>query len=321
MEYQVATFSWSGAVNIVCGCIFVYLFCMLLLVSVLNKYRVLTFFSVFGGLHLLCRVLYEGDTPKVLLINTGTKLLPVGILIGSLVSKCRRGSPKGSTESAPTYSYLILAGLCFALFGDSFMAMPMDENDVFFFHLGALCFALQHVLYTVAFCLDNSEFRAIYFVGLLGLAVSSFSLNWKFLPFEALVPVTFYTAAISCMVWRALVQGGEGSGGACLDLVASKAGAISFAISDSIVINEVFNFAGMESALPFASERATRTFLVLCTMSTYYMAQYLIARGAGVDAGTGTEKTKPQNQKVVKQPIAKLGRALHPNVKRKRKDE
>jgi len=159
------------------------------------------------------------------------------------------------------YKYAILAGLLFSLAGDIFLMLPSDR-----FIQGLVSFLLAHLCYIAAFTFEG------------GAAVTTASMLYAlpFLVYGALMlrvllpglgrmkaPVIVYMVVIMLMAWQALNRwagtGQEGSGLALL-------GALLFVVSDSILALNRFR-------RPFPSAQ-------LLVMSTYFMAQWLIALSA-----------------------------------------
>jgi uncharacterized membrane protein YhhN len=157
-----------------------------------------------------------------------------------------------------SYKVAIVAGLLFSLAGDVFLMLPSDR-----FIAGLVSFLVAHLFYIAAFT-----------------SGTGFGLSWRALPcalyglliFSILaphlgkmkLPVAVYMVVILVMAWQAWERWGQtGQSTALLAFL----GAVLFVVSDSALA--VNRFRGQ-----YASAQA----LIL---STYFAAQWLIARSVG----------------------------------------
>ncbi|OEE63664.1 hypothetical protein A1OK_06355 [Enterovibrio norvegicus FF-454] len=155
---------------------------------------------------------------------------------------------------ANVYTYLILVGLLFSLFGDVFLMLPKDR-----FIPGLLSFLIAHILYSVAFWQQFDGPMIWWLPSLIGAAsVIVFLLLLPNLG-PLLIPVGIYIAVIAQMAWGA----GEFWMNAHSQTAAyAFGGALLFMVSDTVLAFE--RFKG-----PFRAS-------VLLVMSTYFCAQGLI---------------------------------------------
>ncbi|WP_028025779.1 lysoplasmalogenase [Enterovibrio calviensis] len=159
---------------------------------------------------------------------------------------------------ANTYTYIILAGLLFSLFGDVFLMLPKDR-----FIPGLLSFLVAHIFYSVAFWQQFDGEMVWWLPSLIGAAsVIIFLLLLPNLG-PLLVPVGIYIAVIAQMAW--------GAGEFWMDTHSQTAayafgGALLFMVSDTVLAFE--RFKG-----PFR-------LAVVLIMSTYFGAQGLITLSA-----------------------------------------
>lgn len=158
-------------------------------------------------------------------------------------------------EKKSSFTRTILAGLIFSLFGDVFL-IPKD-----YFLYGLISFLIAHIFYTAAFYREGrGRFNPLsltsFIFGLLIILTV-----YKDISQSLKIPVIIYATAISLMLCFAM------------NLYLTKknsralfafAGAFLFVISDSILAVNKFTYEFYLSKL-----------LIL---STYFAAQYLIAR-------------------------------------------
>ena len=153
------------------------------------------------------------------------------------------------------YKVAILAGLLFSLAGDVFLMLPSDR-----FIPGLVSFLVAHLFYIAAFT-----------------SGAGFGFSWRLLPcvlygiaiFSILaphlgkmkLPVLVYMVVILAMAWQAWERWHQAGQSAAL---LAFLGAVLFVVSDSALA--VNRFRGQ-----YASARAL-------TLSTYFAAQWLIAR-------------------------------------------
>ncbi len=169
----------------------------------------------------------------------------------------------------PTYRRAVLAGMLLSCVGDIALMLPMDA-----FVPGLVAFLLAHVCYIVAF---RDGLRAGR--GLLrqrpagGLAVLNVLGLWPHLPVPMRVPVLAYVVVLASMAALALARQWRSRSPVPWKRSArwAAAGALLFVASDSLLAWD--RFAG---GLPLAS---------LLVLSTYYGAQYAIARSVKQQRG------------------------------------
>ena len=154
------------------------------------------------------------------------------------------------------YQVAICLGLLFSLAGDIFLMLPTER-----FVAGMVAFLLAHLIYSVAFGVQI-EWPAWSPWG-IGLVIYG-TLIYRLLQpkLGALWPaVLLYLVAITGMAWLSMISfTQQGTTGALLAML----GALLFVISDSVL----------------ALNRFRRHFWSadLLVLSTYYLAQWLIAR-------------------------------------------
>lgn len=153
------------------------------------------------------------------------------------------------------YRYAILAGLVCSLAGDIFLMLPRER-----FIAGLFSFLLAHLFYIAAFMYEGTHASGLLYAlpflvyGAVMLRVLMPGLG------SMKTPVIIYMLVIILMAWSALNRwlqtGQEGS-------ALAFTGALLFVISDSILALNRF-----KRRFPSAQ---------LYIMSTYFMAQWLIA--------------------------------------------
>ncbi len=163
------------------------------------------------------------------------------------------------TPVGPRYQWIIGIGLLFALAGDIFLMLPTDR-----FVAGLLSFLITHLCYIVAFGAQiHPPFWSPAGVVLLLYALLIYGLLHRHLGAMQL-PVLLYMIAIATMAWLGLTLATQQP---YAWTVAAAAGTVLFVISDSVLALNRFR-------RPFAAAQ----WLVL---STYYLAQWLIAWSVG----------------------------------------
>lgn len=200
--------------------------------------------AIFASAFLTIRANYSGATSQIYLF----KPLTTGLII--VVALLAQAPPTAS------YKWLIVVGLLFSLAGDVFLMLPSDR-----FLLGLVSFLIAHVFYIVAFWgATPAGITTPLLIPLLlyGLLMTRLLLPHVTTPLRP--AVILYILIILIMVWRALEQWSQLGG---LPATLALAGATLFAISDSALALNRFR-------APFHTAQA----LVL---STYYLAQWLIA--------------------------------------------
>jgi uncharacterized membrane protein YhhN len=165
------------------------------------------------------------------------------------------------------FNRMVLAGLIFSLFGDSFLMFA--GSDVYFFLYGLVSFLLAHIVYSMAFFRDfkNNPQASKSYGHLMLFVMGVFSLSYYSWIRDYLndfrIPVMAYMFVISIMAILASYRYKR------VNLLSFRLiywGAIFFVISDSALAYnkfvEPFSFAG------------------ILIMITYMIAQYLITMGA-----------------------------------------
>jgi uncharacterized membrane protein YhhN len=158
-------------------------------------------------------------------------------------------------EVSSQYKYYILTGLVFSVLGDIFLMLPTDR-----FISGLLSFLIAHIFYITAFVSDSSWH--LDFIYLIPAGIYIIVFLWILIPHagKIKIPVIIYSLTLMFLLWQA-------SGRVGFDIthsaVLSLVGIIIFIISDSIL---AYN--------RFVQKFKAAQFL---TMSTYYLAQFLIA--------------------------------------------
>lgn len=187
------------------------------------------------------------------------KIIPILILIVYLAKERAKLQKRGK---------LVLFGLIFSLFGDSFLALPGNQ----FFVPGLGSFLIAQLIYSYAFSVGSklAPLRAIPFV-IFGLLFF-----YQLVPHlgALLIPVGVYISAICLMGWRSLARVAD-SPVYGLGLF----GALIFMISDSIIAYSMFLNPSMD-----------RQVAGLLIMVTYYLAQLLIYLATKVEELNPTDR-------------------------------
>jgi len=148
------------------------------------------------------------------------------------------------------YQKMIVIGLIFSTVGDVFL---IDSKR---FIQGLINFLLAHICFIIAFFSTPNLPSAIFY---LAYVIFFLSILWKHLD-NLKIPVIVYSFALALMSWFALSR--------YFGLNDDKSlfaflGSISFVASDSLLA-----FNKFKSSLPFAE---------ILILSTYFLAQWLIA--------------------------------------------
>lgn len=170
------------------------------------------------------------------------------------------------TRPAPKLSRILLLALLFSWIGD--VLLLFDKMDPVFFMGGLLGFLAAHVTYIVYFNRirsNRSSFLKKRPVMLLAVMVYVFELLYILWPDLGgmRIPVLVYALVIGTMLSFALWQYGKLDEGIAVLFIA---GAAFFVLSDTLLAINKF-----KRELPFAG---------ILIMSTYLLAQYLLARGS-----------------------------------------
>jgi uncharacterized membrane protein YhhN len=187
------------------------------------------------------------------------------LLIAAMVLRNAGLWPATDTPSAHrTYARAILLGMAFSCIGDIALMLPFDA-----FVPGLIAFLLAHVCYIVAF---RAGFRAGRWLVLAAALLALFAgINlaglWPLLPNDLRIPVVVYVVVLALMATLALARAWTKSAATPSAPTSARwaaIGAVLFVISDSVLAWDRFG-----GGLPAAT---------LCVLSTYYAAQYCIAR-------------------------------------------
>ena len=158
---------------------------------------------------------------------------------------------------------VFVVGLLLSLAGDVFLMLPSDR-----FIAGLISFLIAHLFYIAAFTLDGGAGRPSFPAAIALLVYGGLMLRLLFPSLGRMkAPVLIYMLVILLMVWQAANR--HLSVETTMSLLA-LAGACLFAASDSLLPLNRFR-------RPFRSAQ----FLIL---TTYYLAQYLIALSAALRA-------------------------------------
>lgn len=156
-----------------------------------------------------------------------------------------------NVSAPPTfYQKMIIVGLIFSTVGDVFL---IDSRR---FVQGLASFLLAHVCFIIAFFTTPNLPGAFVYIAYVAFFLS---ILWKHLG-NLKIPVVVYACALAVMSWLALSR--------YFELPDSKSlfaflGSVSFVVSDSLLA-----FNKFKSSFPFAE---------IAILSTYFVAQWLIA--------------------------------------------
>jgi uncharacterized membrane protein YhhN len=172
----------------------------------------------------------------------------------------------------PGYRRAILLGMAFSCIGDIALMLPFDA-----FVPGLIAFLLAHLCYIVAFRAGFRAGRGLLFAAALLAVFAGINLAglWPLLPNDLRIPVVVYVVVLALMATLALARAwakNAATPSAPTSARWAAIGAVLFVISDSVLAWDRFG-----GGLPAAS---------LCVLSTYYAAQYCIARSASPDIGS-----------------------------------
>jgi len=218
---------------------------------------------LFAGLYFRTAYHVGGKTVKTTVKAIASGLFVLCCLFNVCLAR-RRKSRRGGA-----YRYLLLAGQIFACAGD--IVLNFD------FAIGAVLFAIGHILFFSAFC----TLEALSFKGIFGFAVTAaFSfcilLLYRGFDFKGLESVVFvYAVIISCMLGKAF--------SVCFSHIVDRrirllvvAGALLFYLSDLMLV--FYKFAG-----------GTVVFDAFC-LGFYYPAEFLLALSVFAVSEFGFEK-------------------------------
>jgi uncharacterized membrane protein YhhN len=190
------------------------------------------------------------------------------LLIAGIILQHRRNAgpwPTTSESAGPrAYSTAILLGMAFSCLGDIALMLPFDA-----FVPGLIAFLLAHLCYIVAFRAGFRAGRGLRFAAAVLAVFAGINLAglWPLLPNDLRIPVVVYVVVLALMATLALARAWVKN--AAIPSAPTSArwaatGAVLFVISDSVLAWDRFG-----GGLPAAT---------LYVLSTYYAAQYCIAR-------------------------------------------
>ncbi len=164
----------------------------------------------------------------------------------------------------PGYRRAILLGMAFSCIGDIALMLPFDALVP-----GLIAFLLAHVCYIVAFREGFRAGRGMLFAAALLAVFAGINLAglWPLLPNDLRIPVVVYVVVLALMATLALARAWTNNAATPSAPASARwaaIGAVLFVISDSVLAWDRFG-----GGLPAAT---------LCVLSTYYAAQYCIAR-------------------------------------------
>ncbi|HEL5400818.1 TPA: lysoplasmalogenase [Stenotrophomonas maltophilia] len=173
----------------------------------------------------------------------------------------------------PFYRRAVLAGMLLSCVGDIALMLPMDA-----FVPGLVAFLLAHLCYIVAFRDGLRAGRGLLAAGVLlgAFAVLNVLGLWPHLPAPMRIPVLAYVVVLASMAVLALARQWRRPRPGAAEASSARwaaAGALLFVASDSLLAWDRFS-----GGLPLAS---------LLVLSTYYGAQYAIARSVKQQKGDG----------------------------------
>jgi uncharacterized membrane protein YhhN len=174
-----------------------------------------------------------------------------------------------ASSAPPGYRRAILLGMAFSCLGDIALMLPFDA-----FVPGLIAFLLAHVCYIVAFRAGFRAGRGLLLAAALLALFAGINLAglWPLLPAELRIPVVVYVVVLAVMATLALARAWSPNAASSPARASARwaaVGAVLFVISDSVLAWDRFG-----GGLPAAT---------LGVLSTYYAAQYYIARSASPD--------------------------------------
>jgi len=189
-----------------------------------------------------------------------TTLLIASIALGS----ADRWSAPDTPSAHRTYARAILLGMAFSCIGDIALMLPFDA-----FVPGLIAFLLAHLCYIVAFRAGFRAGRGMLFPAALLAVFAGINLAglWPLLPNDLRIPVVVYVVVLALMATLALARAwtkNAATPSAPTSARWAAIGAVLFVISDSVLAWDRFG-----GGLPAAT---------LCVLSSYFAAQYCIAR-------------------------------------------
>ncbi|MES1910943.1 MAG: hypothetical protein MHM6MM_003461 [Cercozoa sp. M6MM] len=190
------------------------------------------------------------------------KTAPIWSLLVLLLFQAARSQKVKSNRLV----YGTALGLLFGSVGDVSLDLDTSGKTGPMFLVGLVAFLISHICYGVALFNVRQPMRPMCF-SLLSVVMCGYYMTLqRHLPEQMLLPVAIYASAILGMTVIA-----DGSG-----LVRARIGAVLFCISDATLAWDAF-------AVPFERSR-------LIVMTTYYLAQYFIAKAALASVGAPSQR-------------------------------
>ena len=213
--------------------------------------------SAMGGHKLLAAAVVIAAAGAIIGAMAGGVWLPLHYIAKPLTTLLILGLAAGATGADRRYRCWILLGLAFSLMGDIWLMLPGD-----YFVAGLIAFLLAHLAYISAF-LPGLRWRSALPAGLCLAAYAAVNvvMLWPYLPAALQVPVMVYVVVLALMAIVALGQ--RSAGWAAI-------GGLLFIASDSLLAWDRFT-----TGVPLAP---------LLILSTYYLAQWSIARSVSASA-------------------------------------
>lgn len=198
----------------------------------------------------------------------GDVWLPLHYVAKPLATLLILGLAITAADADRRYRRWIVLGLVLSLTGDVWLMLPGD-----YFVAGLIAFLLAHLAYIRAF-LPGLRWRAALPAALClaVYAVVNVWMLWSYLPAALRVPVLVYVAVLALMAIVALGQRLQASlpGAARRSAGWAAIGGLLFIASDSVLAWDRFT-----TGVPLAP---------LLVLSTYYLAQWSIARSVSASA-------------------------------------
>ena len=196
------------------------------------------------------RANYSGQRNQVYVFKSLTTVLIITI------------AALGLEPPSQSYKWTIVAGLVFSLAGDIFLMLPSDR-----FVAGLISFLIAHLLYILAFSTVGGLYASMWsLLPFLLFGALFMILMWRDLG-SMRIPALIYALAIVIMAWQAY---GNWQLTDQLPALLAFIGALLFVVSDSVLTLNRFKFS-------FQAAQAV-------ILSTYFVAQWLIALSAGAVA-------------------------------------
>jgi uncharacterized membrane protein YhhN len=224
--------------------------------------------SAMGGHKLWAAAVVIAVVGAITGATAGGVWLPLHYVAKPLTTLLMLGLAATAADADRRYRRWILLGLAFSLIGDVWLMLPGD-----YFVAGLIAFLLAHLAYISAF-FPGLRWRAALPAGLCLTAYAAVNvlLLWPYLPAALQVPVLVYVVVLAVMAIVALGQrlqlSAPGAGQRSAGWAAI--GGLLFIASDSLLAWDRFT-----TGVPLAP---------LLILSTYYLAQWSIARSVSASA-------------------------------------